>query len=123
MALSLADLITCSSMLTANMLIREAYNGYTKGEKAMVPQLLEFFSTLGVIQRDAVWWIHTVVLTMYRPQPVDYKSCLRKILFLEPTESYADKDNWPPESDRGCVCTYVRMHLFVCICVRVHMCH
>ena len=30
-------------MLTANMLIREAYNGYTKGEKAMVPQLLVSF--------------------------------------------------------------------------------
>ena len=40
MALSLADLVACSCMLTANMLIREAYNGYTKGEKAMVPQLL-----------------------------------------------------------------------------------
>ena len=100
MALSLADLITCSCLLTANMLIREAYNGYSKGEKAMVPQLREFFTTLGLIQRDAVWWVHTTVPSTFRPQPVDYKLCLRKCLFLEPAETYHGKDNWPPESDR-----------------------
>lgn len=107
MALSLADLIACSCMLTANMLIREAYNGFIKGEKAMVPQLQDFFTTLGVIQRDAVWWIHIIVPSMYRTQPVDYKSCLKKVLFLELIESYTDKDNWPPENDRGCVFVYV----------------
>ncbi len=100
MALSLADLITCSCMVMANMLIREAYTGFMKGEKAMVPQLQEFFSTLGTIQRDAVWWVHTIVPGMFRPQPSDYKTCLRKVLFLEPPESYHSRDNWPPESDR-----------------------
>ena len=100
MALSVADLITCSCLLTSNMLIREAYNGYSKGEKAMVPQLKEFFATLGLIQRDAVWWVHTIVPGAFRPQPVDYKACLKKCLFLEPAEAYCSKDNWPPESDR-----------------------
>ena len=100
MALSIADLVTCSCMLMANMLIREAYNGYAKGEKAMVPQLLEFFTNLGLIQRDAVWWIHTVVASAYRPQPQDYRLCLRKLLFLEGPEIYCARDNWPPESDR-----------------------
>lgn len=100
MALSLADLIACSCMLMANMLIREAYSAYQKGEKAMLPQLQEFFNTLGVIQRDGVWWIHTIVADAYRPQPQDYKLCLRKVLFLEGTEVYCCKDNWPPETDR-----------------------
>lgn len=100
MALSLADLIACSCMLMANMLIREAYSGYQKGEKAMISQLQEFFTTLGVIQRDAVWWIHTIVADVYRPQPLDYKLCLRKVLFLEDHEVYCSKDNWPPETDR-----------------------
>ena len=101
MALSIADLIACASMLTANMLIREAYNGYSKGEKAMIEQLQEFFATLGLIQRDAVWWVHTIVPSVFRTQPVDYKTCLKKVLFLEPIEAYTSKDNWPPESDRG----------------------
>ena len=87
-------------MLTANMLIREAYNGYSKGEKAMVPQLQDFFTSLGLIQRDSVWWIHMIVPGMFRPQPVDYKTCLKKVLFLEQAETYTNKDNWPPESDR-----------------------
>ena len=100
MALSIADLVSCSCMLMANMLIREAYAGYQKGEKAMLPQLQEFFTTLGVIQRDGVWWVHTVVAEVYRPQPMDYKLCLRKVLFLEGAEVYSSKDNWPPETDR-----------------------
>ncbi len=87
-------------MLTANMLIREAYNGYSKGEKAMVTQLQEFFNSLGLIQRDGVWWMHTIVPNMYRPQPVDYKTCLKKVLFLESADAYSNKDNWPPEADR-----------------------
>lgn len=112
----LADLICCASMLTANMLIREAYNGYNKGEKAMVSQLQDFFSTLGLIQRDAVWWIHTVVASMFRPQPVEYKACLRKVLFLEGTEAYTSKDNWPPEADRRLVFVVVILLLFFCCC-------
>lgn len=113
--ISIADLIACASMLTANMLIREAYNGYSKGEKAMMEQLQEFFSTLGLIQRDAVWWVHTIVPTVFRPQPVDYKTCLRKVLFLEPSEAYTSKDNWPPESDRRLVCPGVdRNVMFHC---------
>ena len=50
-ALSLADLITYSSMLTANMLIREAYNGYTK---ATASQLLEFSKRYSYHDADVV---------------------------------------------------------------------
>ena len=96
---ALTDLICTASVLTANMLIREAYSGYNKGDRAMVGQLQDFFSTLGLIQRDAVWWVHTVVPAMFRPQPADYKACLRKLLFLEGPEAYC-RDNWPPEADR-----------------------
>lgn len=100
MALSIADLIACSGMLMANMLTREAYSGYLKGDRAMVAQLQDFFTALGLIQRDSVWWVHTTVPGLFRPQPVEYKACLKKVLFLEPAESYSNKDNWPPESDR-----------------------
>lgn len=61
-------------MLTANMLIREAYNGYCKGERSMVETLKDFFYTLGLIQRDAIWWVHMVLPTFLRPQPSDYKT-------------------------------------------------
>lgn len=30
-------------------------------------------------------------------------SSLRKVLFLEPHDSYCGKDNWPPETDRGAI--------------------
>ena len=92
-------------MLMANLVVREAYNAYGKGEKAVVQQLQDFFHTLGIIQRDAVWWIHTVVPNLYRPQPSEFKFCLKKVLFLEAPESYCGKDNWPPEVDRRYVRT------------------
>ena len=43
-ALSLADLISCCCMLTANILIREAFAGYAKGEKASMTTTLFLFS-------------------------------------------------------------------------------
>ena len=95
----LADLICVIGMLTASVLIREAYNGYIKGDRGMVSQLNDFFSNLGLIQRDSVWWVHTVVPTMFRPQPAEYKACLRKVLFLESGDVY-NRDGWPPEADR-----------------------
>ena len=87
--------LVCSASWQASCLVTD-----TSAIRTVVPQLKEFFSTLGLIQRDAVWWVHTVLPKFLRPQPTDYKSCLRKVLFLEPTESYHEKDSWPPESDR-----------------------
>lgn len=117
MVQGLADLICTASMLTANMLLREAYSGYSKGDRGqgMVNQLQEFFSALGLIQRDAVWWIHTVVPSIFRPQPVEYKACLRKVLFLEGADVYI-KDNWPPEADRRFVSDFQNSNLCFVIC-------
>jgi integrator complex subunit 1 len=99
-ALSLADLITCSAMLLVTTPIRESYTNYSKGDKSAITVLKIFFDSLSVIQCDGVWWVHSVLPGFLRPQPTDYKTCLRKVLFLEPLESYFNKDNWPSESER-----------------------
>lgn len=74
MASSLADLIACSCMLTVTTVVKEAYASYSKGDKTVIPQLKELFNTLGVIQRDSIWWVHTILPKFLRPQPTDYKS-------------------------------------------------
>jgi integrator complex subunit 1 len=84
-----------------NLVIREAHNLLIKGDETVGPQLMEFFTALGGIQRDAVWWAHHVLQNMYRLQPAEYKATIRKILFLDTQESYSAKDNWPPESERS----------------------
>ncbi len=61
-------------MLSASLLIREAHSAYTKGDKTMVAELRTFFETVSLIQRDAVWWIHSVLPNTLRPQPTDYKA-------------------------------------------------
>ena len=73
MAISLADIIACCCMLTITTTIKEAYTNYSKGDKTMVPQLKTLFDVLGVIQRDSVWWVHSILPKFLRPQPMDYK--------------------------------------------------
>ena len=74
MATSLADLISVTSMLSVSASIRESYNAYSKGDKTHSSQLSQFFDTLGLIQRDAVWWVHSILPNFLRPQPSDYKA-------------------------------------------------
>ncbi|XP_077300156.1 integrator complex subunit 1 isoform X2 [Arctopsyche grandis] len=52
------------------------------------------------IQCDGVWWLHESALSLYRPQPQEYDLALRKIIFLEPIDTYCKLDNWPQESER-----------------------
>ena len=84
MATSLADLISVTSMLSVSASIRESYNAYSKGDKTHSSQLSQFFDTLGLIQRDAVWWVHSILPNFLRPQPSDYKAwyvCVCKNIF------------------------------------------
>lgn len=88
--------------------------------------LSNFQKQVSDIERDAVWWLHTIVLKIFKPGKTEfvhwYFSCflslhvhscnchsiifftfncsLHKVLFLEQPEHYYNKDNWPPESER-----------------------
>lgn len=74
MATSLADLISVTCLLSVSASIRELYSNYNKGDKTHSQSLAQFFDTLGLIQRDAVWWIHSILPNFLRPQPSDYKA-------------------------------------------------
>ncbi|CAJ0964940.1 unnamed protein product [Ranitomeya imitator] len=63
--------------------------------------LRSFQNQIAAIQRDAVWWLHTVVPSISKLSPKDYVHCLHKVLFTEQPETYYKWDNWPPESDRN----------------------
>uniref|UniRef100_A0A671TYR0 Integrator complex subunit 1 n=1 Tax=Sparus aurata TaxID=8175 RepID=A0A671TYR0_SPAAU len=63
--------------------------------------LRSFQNQIAAIQRDAVWWLHTVVPTISKVGAKDYVHCLHKVLFTEQPETYYKWDNWPPESDRN----------------------
>ena len=106
MATSLADLISVTSMLSVSASIRESYNAYSKGDKTHSSQLSQFFDTLGLIQRDAVWWVHSILPNFLRPQPSDYKAwyvCACVCVCV-------------------CVCACVRACVRVCVCVCVCVC-
>ncbi|XP_036408619.1 integrator complex subunit 1 isoform X1 [Megalops cyprinoides] len=99
--IQVTDLLTVSMMLGITAQVKEAGIAWDKGEKKNLEVLRSFQNQIAAIQRDAVWWLHTVVPTISKVGPKDYVHCLHKVLFTEQPETYYKWDNWPPESDRN----------------------
>ncbi|XP_075894686.1 integrator complex subunit 1 isoform X1 [Nelusetta ayraudi] len=99
--IQVTDLLTVSMMLGITAQVKEAGIAWDKGEKKNLEGLRSFQNQIAAIQRDAVWWLHTVVPTISKVGAKDYVHCLHKVLFTEQPETYYKWDNWPPESDRN----------------------
>ncbi|XP_072838924.2 integrator complex subunit 1 [Pogona vitticeps] len=97
----ITDLLAVSMMLSITAQVKEAGIAWDKGEKKNLEVLRAFQNQIAAIQRDAVWWLHTVVPSITKLAPKDYVHCLHKVLFTEQPETYYKWDNWPPESDRN----------------------
>ncbi|XP_062868566.1 integrator complex subunit 1 [Trichomycterus rosablanca] len=99
--IQVTDLLTVSMMLGITVQVKEAGIVWDKGEKKNLEVLRSFQNQIAAIQRDAVWWLHTVVPSISKLGAKDYIHCLHKVLFTEQPETYYKWDNWPPESDRN----------------------
>uniref|UniRef100_A0A8C6XX02 Integrator complex subunit 1 n=1 Tax=Naja naja TaxID=35670 RepID=A0A8C6XX02_NAJNA len=89
----ITDLLAVSMML--------GITAQVKGQGEDLEGLRAFQNQIAAIQRDAVWWLHTVVPSITKLAPKEYIHCLHKVLFTEQPETYYKWDNWPPESDRN----------------------
>ncbi|CAH1794337.1 unnamed protein product [Owenia fusiformis] len=98
---SISDLITLSALLCVGPQVREASAAYTRGDYKDIETVRKFQRQISVIQRDAVWWLHTVVPKITELKTEAFVHCLHKVLFVEQAEQYYNKDNWPPEGERG----------------------
>ncbi|XP_070581337.1 integrator complex subunit 1-like isoform X2 [Ptychodera flava] len=99
--LSLSDLIALTQLLSVTPAVKDVIAAYNRGETKDSDVLQTFHKQVSVIQRDSVWWLHTIVPTMFKVGTKEYVHSLQKVLFLEQAETYCNKDNWPPEADRG----------------------
>jgi len=97
----ITDVLAVAMMLGITAQVKEAGTAWDKGEKKNLEVLRSFQNQIAAIQRDAVWWLHTVVPSISKLAPKDYVHCLHKVLFTEQPETYYKWDNWPPESDRN----------------------
>uniref|UniRef100_A0A8D0G6X8 Integrator complex subunit 1 n=1 Tax=Sphenodon punctatus TaxID=8508 RepID=A0A8D0G6X8_SPHPU len=97
----ITDLLSVSMMLSITAQVKEAGLAWDKGEKKNLEVLRSFQNQIAAIQRDTVWWLHTVVPSISKLPPKDYVHCLHKVLFTEQPETYYKWDNWPPDSDRN----------------------
>ncbi|XP_048575697.1 integrator complex subunit 1 [Nematostella vectensis] len=101
MLISLTDLIAMTTMLSVTPAVKDVAAAFARGDKKDLSVLHQFQKNVSTIQRDAVWWLHTVVPKMFNLTAKEYNACLQKVLFLEPVENYSGKDNWPSEADKG----------------------
>ncbi|KAH9505267.1 Integrator complex subunit 1 [Bulinus truncatus] len=99
--LSIADLISMDILLSVGPNVREAAAGLMQGDHKNLELIHVFKKQVAIIQRDSVWWLHTVLPKMVELKNDVYLHCLKKVLFLESAEHYYSKDNWPPESERS----------------------
>ncbi|XP_078609542.1 integrator complex subunit 1-like isoform X2 [Branchiostoma floridae x Branchiostoma japonicum] len=100
--LQLTDLICLGCLLSVTAAVKEAASALSRGEKKVdVETLRRFQLQSSVIQRDSVWWLHTIAPGMFKLNSTDYVQCIQKVLFMESAESYYSKDNWPPEGERA----------------------
>eukprot|EP00061_Rhincodon_typus_P019048 g48487.t1 len=72
MEFKVTDLLTLSMMLGITAQVKEAGLAWDKGEKKNLEALRAFQTQIATIQRDAVWWLHTVVPTICKLNPKDY---------------------------------------------------
>ncbi|CAG5115061.1 unnamed protein product, partial [Candidula unifasciata] len=99
--MSLADLISMDMLLSVAPNMREAAASFMQGDHKNLELIHVFKRQVSVIQRDAVWWLHTVVPKIIDLKAEAYLHCLKKVLFMESPEHYYNKDNWPSENERG----------------------
>ncbi|XP_078691976.1 integrator complex subunit 1-like [Branchiostoma floridae x Branchiostoma belcheri] len=99
--LQLTDLICLGCLLSVTAAVKEAASAVSRGDKKDVETLRRFQLQSSVIQRDSVWWLHTIAPGMFKLNSTDYVQCIQKVLFMESAESYYSKDNWPPEGERA----------------------
>ncbi|KAH3871098.1 hypothetical protein DPMN_034292, partial [Dreissena polymorpha] len=97
---SVTDLVTMCALQAVTPAVREASTALTRGDRKDVDVLYAYQQLVATIQRDAIWWLHTIVPSFMEPKQQDYVHCIRKVLFLESGDNYA-KDGWPAEADRG----------------------
>ncbi|KAK7791007.1 hypothetical protein R5R35_007901 [Gryllus longicercus] len=101
MFFSIVDLLTLCIFLGISPSVREASALLARGDKRELLALQNFQGMVAQIERDAVWWLHNVAPKLFRPSQAELLHMLHKILFVDHPEQYYNKDNWPPESERG----------------------
>ncbi|UYV71556.1 INTS1 [Cordylochernes scorpioides] len=99
---AIADLVVLTIFLAISPSVREVAAAYSRGDKKDIGVLRTYQAMVAGMQRDAVWWLHTLVHKMMPKMSTgDFVHCLHKVLFMESAEHYFNKDGWPPENERG----------------------
>lgn len=70
--ISIADLVTLTIFIMVSPAVREATMALTKGDKSEIETLHNYREQVAIIQRDAVWWLHSIVPKFMEVKPGEY---------------------------------------------------
>lgn len=98
---AIADLVCLCRFLSVGPQVRDAHNTVTKSSHDQKSSLVyNFYNQMSEIQYESLTWMFQEVPRIYKLNAADYSSMINKILILDPPESYAKGDQWPPEPER-----------------------
>eukprot|EP00111_Clytia_hemisphaerica_P010721 TCONS_00031321-protein len=119
---SIIDLITMACFLCVSPTVKELASAVTKDEKRDYTALKNFQQQIALIQQDTVWFFHTKVKFLYNCNDKEFVLGLFRALFLDPAETYNQRDNWPPESEKNLLMQLVtEVPLMEDTLLRLHM--
>ncbi|XP_065331836.1 integrator complex subunit 1 [Cloeon dipterum] len=100
---AIPDIVCLTILLSITLQVKESASLLARGDtrETSVSNLINFQNLVAKVQQDAAYWLRDTVVKMYRPSEETYTQVMKKVFFLESSDQYHNKDNWPPESDRG----------------------
>ncbi|XP_071035573.1 integrator complex subunit 1-like [Parasteatoda tepidariorum] len=98
--LSIADLIVLAIFLGITPSVKDQFTACSRGEKKDLSALRNYQMHVSNIQREAVWWLYSVVPKIYKPGRNEFHQSIHKLLFREHIEHYFNKENWPSENEK-----------------------
>ncbi|WAQ97691.1 INT1-like protein [Mya arenaria] len=98
--LGVADLVSMCILQAVTPSVREVVSALARGDRKDMEVLYSYQTLVATIQRDGIWWMHTIVPNFLELKQQEYIFCVRKVLFMEGADQYS-KDNWPAEADRA----------------------
>ena len=94
------DIIVMVMFTAISPAVRENGALMFRGELRDVDIVRRYQDMVANIQQEALHWMHKVVPKCYAPGKDEYLRALHKLLMMDPADSYAVKDGYPPENDR-----------------------
>lgn len=98
---SIADLVCLCRLLCVSPQVRDAHNIITKSTNDQKSSLVySFYNQMAQIQFKSLDWALKDVPRLFKLNASEHPALITKVALMDPPDSYAKGDQWPPEPER-----------------------